>query len=285
MTRIKIGDSIFLIPDERWEDWVRQGRIPPGAWIQSPVWTDGIWRLADSLEVYHLFLPTAPAIPKRSAPGLSETIFPRRWLSMTETLILLNLVASAVLLLVWRDLFSMRLLWLSRFLRHFIGSGEGFFAVIVPMFLHASPSHLFFNMIALLAAGSVVEYFYGKGRMLATYLTAGFAAAALSFALRPKPYLSVGASGAIYGLYGLAILFLIRHYRRFNALQRWKTVRVYLPIAALATLPSIAGERVDFYNHLGGFLAGCAIGVFLPAGERLAHVTEPIPAAADEASP
>jgi membrane associated rhomboid family serine protease len=193
---------------------------------------------------------------------------------MTEGLILLNLMITCVLFLVWRDLYDMRLTWFLRFVRNFVGSGKGFFALLAPMFMHASPSHLFYNMIALLAAGSVTEYFYGRGRMLATYLMAGFGGAAMSLALRPMPAVSVGASGAIFGLYGLSILFLLRNFRRFDDVHRWKTFRVYLPIAALAVFPSIAGERIDFYGHLGGLLTGCAIGIFLPAGARLTYVTE-----------
>ena len=274
MTHIKIGDSLFLVPDEQWEEWVRRGLIPPSAWVRSPVWTDGIWRLADTLEVYHLFIPSRAEVPRRPAPGLGDTIFPRRGLSMTEGLILLNLTVTCALFLIWRELYDMRLVWFLRFVRNFVGSGKGFFALLGPMFMHASPSHLFYNMIALLAAGSVTEYFYGKGRMLATYLMAGFGGAAMSLALRPMPAVSVGASGAIFGLYGLSILFLLRNFRRFDAVHRWKTFRVYLPIAVLAVFPSIAGERVDFYGHLGGLLTGCAIGLFLPPGARLAYVTE-----------
>jgi rhomboid protease GluP len=140
------------------------------------------------------------------------------------------------------------------------------------MFLHASPGHLLFNMLALLASGSVTEYFYGRWRVLICYLICGFLGAALSLALRPKPVLSVGASGAIFGLYGLALLFLLRHMRRFNRRQRWKTLRIYIPIMVLAIVPSIFGG--DFYTHLGGFVAGCGIGAFLPPGPRIIYLTE-----------
>lgn len=265
MTRIRINDSLFLIPDDQWEDWVRRGRIPADAWIHSPVWTEGVWRLAESLEVYHLFLPSKKRAEPR-APGLTETIFRRRGLSVTETLAILNLLVMGVLFLAWKGAYEPRLWWLSRFLRSFVGEGAGFPAVIVPMFLHANPSHLFFNLIALLVSGTAVEYFFGRWKMLVSYLLAGYGGAALSLALRPKPVLTVGASGAIFGLYGLCLVFLLRHFRGFRERERWKAVRVYLPIMVLAIAPSIFGG--DFYAHLGGFLTGCAIGLFLPPGER-----------------
>jgi len=140
------------------------------------------------------------------------------------------------------------------------------------MFLHANPGHLLFNMLALLASGSVTEYFYGRWKVLFSYLICGFLGATFSLLLRPKPVLSVGASGAIFGLYGLALVFLLRHMRRFSRRQRWKTVRIYIPIMALAVVPSIFGG--DFYTHLGGFVAGCAIGAFLQPGPRIVYLTE-----------
>lgn len=145
--------------------------------------------------------------------------------------------------------------------------GRNFFAAIVPMFLHATPQHVFFNVIALLASGSVVEYFYGRGKMLAGYILAGYGGAALSFFARPKPLLSVGASGAIFGLYGLCLLLLLRHFHRFSVRQKWKTLRIYIPILVLAVVPAIFGG--DFYSHLGGFLTGCVIGIFMPPGPRI----------------
>lgn len=275
MTRVRIGDREFLLPDEQWEEWVRMGRIPPTAWILSPVWTQGVWRLADSMEVYYLFVPSRSALRARPAPSVLEVIFPRRGLSITESLILVNLLLTAMLYLIWRDDYSARLWWLAQFLRTFVGDGRNFWAAGLAVFLHATPQHVFMNMVGLAAAGSVVEYFYGRWKMLVSYILAGYGGAALSLALRPKPLLSVGASGAVFGLYGLVLLFVLRHMRHFTPQQRWKSVRVYLPILILAIVPSFAGERVDFYAHLGGFLTGCAIGLFLTPGPRIEPIIAP----------
>ena len=59
--------------------------------------------------------------------------------------------------------------------------------------------------------------------------------------------------------------------RRFSRRQRWKTVHIYIPIMVLAVILSIFGG--DFYAHLGGFAAGCAIGAFLPPGPRIVYLT------------
>jgi membrane associated rhomboid family serine protease len=276
MTRIQVGDAIHLIPDEQWEQWVREGRIPPDAWVLSPFWTEGNWRRAESMEVYHLFLPSRSDLHERQAPGITDVIFSRKGLSVTEALALANLLVTAALFVIWRSDYEPHLWWLAQFLRRFVGDGRGFYAAIIPLFLHASPQHVFYNVVALVGAGSIVEYFYGKRKMIAGYLLSGYGGAALSFFARPKPTLSVGASGAIFGLYGLCLFLLLRHYGKFSVRQKWKTTRIYIPILVLAVIPAIFGG--DFYSHLGGFLTGCAIGLFLPAGPRVAFLySRPLP--------
>ncbi|MFB3907247.1 MAG: rhomboid family intramembrane serine protease [Candidatus Eisenbacteria bacterium] len=272
MTRIRIGETQIDIPDESWEMWVRSGRIPADAWVLSPVWTQGVWRLADTLEVYHLYLPAPRPVPRARAPGLAATIFPRGGLSMTEMLVLANTVVIAVLYLVWKGAYEEHLFWFARFLRTFVGSGKGFFAALVPMFLHAGPQHFFFNMVSLVASGAVVEYFYGRWKLLFAYILSGYGGAALSLYLRPKPVLSVGASGAIFGLYGVTLVFLLLHSRRFTPRQRWKAARVYLPLMLIATVPAIFGA--DLFAHVGGFLTGCAVALFLHPGSRAAVLFE-----------
>jgi len=272
VTHIRIGESVFTLHDQQFEQYVRSGRIPADAWIRSPLWTRGVWRLAESLEVYHLFLPSKPRASTPAAPGLTDTIFTQRGLSTTEALVILNLLVSGTLLFFWRDAYETRLWRFSHMLRDFVGPGTGFIAVVIPMFLHANASHLFFNTVALIASGSMTEYFYGRWKMLISYLVAGYGGAAFSLALRSKTVLSVGASGAIFGLYGLALVFLLRHFRSFNRKQRWKTVRIYIPLMVLAVVPSIFGG--DFFTHLGGFLVGCVIGAFLPPGPRLVYLLD-----------
>ena len=78
--------------------------------------------------------------------------------------------------------------------------------------------------------------------------------------------MSVGASGAVYGLIGTVIAFVIRYYPRLPRWHRWKARRIYAPILVLAVLPSIF--NADWRAHVGGFLAGLALGLILPLGAR-----------------
>jgi membrane associated rhomboid family serine protease len=281
-----------------WEQVVRRGLVPPDALVLSAYWTRGLWRRAESLEVYHLFRPAEPpaaarvhpgtsapdasggsapplpAVPAGMQPGASPAASRGRlpvaiWgpgVSVTQVLVLTNLLVSAALVFFWKDGYSAHLWGLSARLRAQLFQGW-VPVLLVPLFLHAGSSHLMGNMIGLTAAGAAVEEFYGRARTLALYFFAGLSGAAFSL-LRVKPVLSVGASGAIMGLYGVVLVFLLRYRKRFPERERVKTHRVYLPLLVLALLPSLFGA--DFYSHLGGFLGGIALALVIPpAGDRI----------------
>lgn len=298
------------MPDFEWERWTRMGWIPPEALVLSSHWTRGVWRRADSLEVYHLFRPGAgsPPPPRGGlaagtgvAPGGVHTGLPwpiptgvidnvssipaeapardsglprALWgpgVSATQALVLCNLLVSAALVWLWRGSYSDNL-W------HFSGNLHADLlrgvipVLLIPLFLHATPSHLLGNMVGLTASGAAVEEFYGPLRTLLIYFCTGLCGALLSL-VRQNPVLSVGASGAIMGLYGVILVFLLRYRGRFSPRERMKTTRVYLPLLVLALFPSLF--QADFYSHAGGFLGGVLLGSILrPSRNRLPWLRE-----------
>ena len=52
---MRYGNHEVQFPENHWEAWVSEGRVPPGALIHSPRMTGGLWRRADSLELYDFF--------------------------------------------------------------------------------------------------------------------------------------------------------------------------------------------------------------------------------------
>lgn len=302
MTRLRHGDRTWEMPDPVWELWVRRGHVPPDALVQSAMWTRGVWRRAEGLEVYHLYRPptaeeraaaaevsqATARTPAEDRPGgdggagedrgrtrrtthdLPEAIW-GAGISMTQVLVLLNLLVSGALVWTWRENYDSRLWALSGTLHARLFAGF-LPAIMAPVFLHASAGHLLGNMVGLTAGGAAVEEFYGRLRTLGLYLFAGLGGAALSL-LRarvldadgsgaPVAVLSVGASGAIMGLYGVILVFLLRYRSRFSARQRMKTTRIYLPLLAIALLPSIFGH--DLLSHVGGFLSGVIGALVVP---------------------
>lgn len=127
-------------------------------------------------------------------------------------------------------------------------------------FLHVEGLHLLLNALALLALGRLVEAVYGPTRLLWLFLVAGAGGAALSWTAGNP--LSVGASSAVFGLMGAAIVFGWRHGRqlpgRVRAFFRWKLLPWLALNLALGLLPFI-----DAWGHAGGLVAGSVVAAAL----------------------
>lgn len=122
-------------------------------------------------------------------------------------------------------------------------------------------------MTALLVASGAVEFLVGGPWTLAAYLVTGLGAAWVSYVGHGAPPLSIGASGAILGLLGCTVSFIIRRRRMFNYAQRWKVWRVYVPLSILLLLPVLV--NADVHAHVGGFACGLVLGLWLPPHERI----------------
>jgi len=141
---------------------------------------------------------------------------------------------------------------------------------IPTLFLHAGPGHLASNMTALLAAAGAVEFLAGGGWAIVAYFVTGIGAAWVSYSGHGASPLSVGASGAIFGLLGCALSFIIRRRHMFNYAKRWKVWRVYVPLFVLLFVPAMA--NADVHAHSGGFACGLLLGLFLPPHARIAYL-------------
>src|SRR5438874_11975303 len=81
---------------------------------------------------------------------------------------------------------------------------------VTPIFIHIGLLHLFFNSYALWIVGPQVEKLYGGGRFVILYVLTGVAGVYGSYAYHPNT-ISAGASGAIFGLFGVLLSFGIRY--------------------------------------------------------------------------
>ncbi|MFH1144026.1 MAG: rhomboid family intramembrane serine protease [Candidatus Eisenbacteria bacterium] len=274
MIRVRIADREAVFPDQEWEARVAAGAVPPEALVFSREMTRGLWQRADTLPLYAFFrkggederaergLPAVEQVPFRELP---QVAFPRRGLSSTEILLALNLAVALGLLLAWQTqyhdrLFRLAYTFYNLFVERYVP--VGFFATL---FMHANLGHLGANMITLVPASAFIEYLYGR-QVLLIYLLTGLSGAIVSFLAKGHGPMSVGASGAVYGLIGAFAGFTFRHLGHFPRWHRWKALRIYVPALALATLPSIL--NADWRAHVGGFLAGVLLGFLLRLDER-----------------
>ena len=119
------------------------------------------------------------------------------------------------------------------------------------MFLHAGILHIGLNMYSLYIVGPRVEDFFGKWKYLLIYLISGICGGLLSIGLTPNA-ISVGASGAIFGLFG-ALIYFGYHYRGYiGAMIRSQIV----PVVVYNLLIGFFISGIDMWGHVGGLLGG-----------------------------
>lgn len=142
-------------------------------------------------------------------------------------------------------------------------SGE-WHRLFTAMLLHADIAHLLLNGIALYVAGSILERLLGRAWLLALFVIGGLGGSLMSLALLRPTTVSVGASGAIMGLFSAILVTSLR-------LPSSGVRKGLLSIAARVLIPSFiptataSGGSVDIGAHLGGALAGGAMGLVLLA--------------------
>ena len=125
------------------------------------------------------------------------------------------------------------------------------------MFLHAGLLHIGFNAYALWLFGSSVESTYGRARFILIYFIAGFLASAASYAFGPVEALGVGASGAIFGIFGA---FIAYNYRRRHLALAAANLRWAMTMILLNVLLAFGFPGIDWRAHLGGVIAGVLAG-------------------------
>ena len=81
-----------------------------------------------------------------------------------------------------------------------------YYRAFTAMWLHASFTHIFFNMITLLIVGPALEVLLGKARFVVLYLLAGLGGSVGSYLLGPHNEIGIGASGAIMGVLGAYVV-------------------------------------------------------------------------------
>lgn len=140
------------------------------------------------------------------------------------------------------------------------------------MHLHGGFDHLLGNCFGLFLLGLVMEHAFGIGPAAAIYFIAGTAGALASIALEGGP--TVGASGAIFGWCGAAVVFYFRY--RSKLMERDTRVGGVLLIwAGWTILTGFLSPEISNFSHLGGFLGGAAIAWFIPT--RIVELREPVP--------
>jgi membrane associated rhomboid family serine protease len=151
----------------------------------------------------------------------------------------------------------------------FVAHGE-YYRLLSVTLVHDPTSylHLLFNMYALWYAGKLVERMYGAWRLLALYAICGAAGGAASFAFGMTiQSFGVGASGAIFGLFGVVLVATRFHHAILDAQSRAIAGQVGFLIVLNLVLGLSGFFNVDNFAHVGGLLAGLWLAFVLPPGQ------------------
>lgn len=132
--------------------------------------------------------------------------------------------------------------------------------LLTPMALHGGLMHLLFNSWALYALGADAERVYGTARFLALYLLAGLAGSIASYVFNAQS-LSVGASGAIFGLLGALAAFSYISRSLIGPEAARMQLGQMATLAAINLALGFAVPNIDNSAHIGGLIVGGLVGL------------------------
>ena len=134
---------------------------------------------------------------------------------------------------------------------------------LTPVFIHIGLLHLFFNSYALWIVGPQVEKLYGSAKFVLLFIATGAAGVAGSYWYRPEG-LSAGASGAIFGLFGVLLVFGLRYRHNVPPFFRRAVGTGVLPVIAINLFIGFTVKMIDNSAHIAGLLAGMALAAVVP---------------------
>ncbi len=137
--------------------------------------------------------------------------------------------------------------------------------LLTAMFLHAGLIHVFMNMLCLWGGGQSAEFMFGRRSFLAIYLSAGLVGGITS-AARGTMIVSVGASGAVFGVFGAILAYLIAHRAQLEPTVRARRMKSLMSFVGINLLVGISVSGVDLAAHIGGFATGFLIAVVAERG-------------------
>jgi len=127
----------------------------------------------------------------------------------------------------------------------------GYWELLTSVFTHQQFLHVALNMFSLWMIGPLVEAGLGRVRYLITYLLCGLAGSALVYWAASAYTPTLGASGAIFGLLGALIVLFLR---------RGLQIQQLVIVAVLNFALTFSNSAISWQAHVGGFVAGLAIG-------------------------
>jgi rhomboid protease GluP len=152
-----------------------------------------------------------------------------------------------------------------------IRDGE-YYRLVTSMFLHLNLTHLVFNGYALYVLGRDVESLFGTARFALIYFLGGLSASLASFVFTKNP--SVGASGAIFAIFGADMVYFYQHRELHGAagrqhLQQLMFIMLLNLGLGFFSTTGATSFRIDNAGHIGGLVGGVVLSWFIGPAYRV----------------
>lgn len=205
-----------------------------------------------------LFMKLTEEINKKNREDAikADEVFSKKRPIITYSLILSNIIMYLMLIFASGSIFNMEPTLLYDFggLVNYdmMNNPLELFRLITSMFLHAGFFHLVFNLYALYILGPQLESFFGKVKFLGIYLISGLIGGLVSMIFQGTGVVSVGASGAIFGLIGSFIYFGYHYRVYFGSVIKSQII----PLLILNLFVGFISSGINMAAHIGGLIGG-----------------------------
>lgn len=173
---------------------------------------------------------------------------------ITYTLIFINVFVFLISAIRSRNIFDINpyvLLDMGAKYRPLMYFTNEWWRLITCNFLHGGIVHLAFNMYALYILGKQIEDLYGKKGYIIIYSLSGLGGSLLSYYLAPMS-LSVGASGAIFGLLSALLVYAFKERERIQK----GAISNLVFVIGINLIFGLSASNIDNYGHIGGLVVG-----------------------------
>lgn len=126
-----------------------------------------------------------------------------------------------------------------------------FYRLLTSVFLHGNLMHIGFNMLAYYYLGNIVEGYFTKYRYFLILIIVSTGASLVSILTNPTNTPAIGASGMIYGLFGVILIY---------AKEIGVEIKNFVGVIVINLSLSFVMPGIDWHAHLGGLVVGVMLG-------------------------
>lgn len=192
-----------------------------------------------------------------------------RTFKLTYTLIFLNILFFLPTAFLSADLVDMDtrvLVALGALYGPLVFGYDEWWRLFSAMFLHGGMTHLLMNMFSLYIVGRPAELYFNARAYLSIYLFSGLIGAVASLMMHPES-VGIGASGAIFGIFGALTGFFIVHRERIGTQSR-EFMKNFGVIIALNVILGLSIPSIDMSAHIAGLVTGLIGGIVISLNPR-----------------